>query len=77
MQDSNQEMREVGSAFIHLQPTDNAMIRQIFGRRGSPRCPVFGKFRLDDSPPRRAVPPRAILGMATRKVWQASTYNTG
>src|SRR5882724_1627974 len=47
MQDSNQEMREVGSAFIHLQPTDNAMIRQIFGDAALRDAQVFGKFRLD------------------------------
>src|SRR6267154_385914 len=47
MQDGNQEMREVGSAFIHLEPTDNAMIREIFGNTGLRDTEVFGKFRLD------------------------------
>ena len=46
MQDSNQEMGEVGSAFIHLQPTDNAMIRQILGNTGFGDPEVLGKFWL-------------------------------
>ena len=47
MQDSNQEMREVGCAFIHLEPTDYAVIRQIFGNTGLGDAEVLGKFWLD------------------------------
>lgn len=47
MQDGNQEMCEVGSAFIHLQPANNAMIREVFGNTGFRDTEVFSKFRLD------------------------------
>lgn len=47
MQNGNQEVGEVGSAFIHLEPTHNAVIRQIFGNPGFGDTQVLGKFRLD------------------------------
>jgi hypothetical protein len=47
MQNGNQEVREVGSAFVHLQPTDNAMIREILRNTGFRDTEVFSKFRLD------------------------------
>src|SRR5258708_19137857 len=47
VQNGNQEMREVRSTFIHLQPADNAMIRQILGDASLGNSQVLGEFRLD------------------------------
>lgn len=47
MQDGNEEVGKVRSAFIHLQPADNAMVGQILGNPGFGDAEVLGKFRLN------------------------------
>ena len=47
MEDSNQEVGEVGSALIHLQPADDAMVRQILGDASFGDAQMLGKFRFD------------------------------
>jgi hypothetical protein len=56
VQHGNQEMREVGSALVHLQPADNAMIRQILGDAALCNSQMLGQFRFDglSATPRRA-----------------------
>jgi len=61
VQDGDQEMRKVGGPFIHLQPADNAMIRQILGDAALSNSQMLGKFRLDGFP-------AASRGAATRHI---------